>query len=247
MDRLIYIAMTGAQQALAQQSVTAHNLANAGTTGYKAETTAFRVAPVTGPGLPTRAYAVETTTGADFTPAAIQKTGRDLDVAIDGDGFIVVQGRDGSEAYTRNGSLALDTDGQLQTRTGLLVMGDGGPITIPPDSKLAIGKDGTISATTGGQSAANVAVLGKLKLVNPATTDLARGAAGLYRMKNGGEADVDPAVTLAAGALEDSNVNSVGAMIDMISIARQFDMQMKLLQNAEQNAQRATTLLGAGP
>jgi flagellar basal-body rod protein FlgF len=168
-------------------------------------------------------------------------------VAIDGDGFIVVQARDGSEAYTRNGSLALDADGQLQTRTGLLVMGDGGPITIPPDAKLAIGKDGTISATIGGQSAANVAVLGKLKLVNPATTDLARGADGLYRMKNGGDADADPAVTLAAGALEDSNVNSVGAMIDMISIARTFDMQMKLLQNAEQNAQRATTLLGAGP
>jgi flagellar basal-body rod protein FlgF len=246
MDRLIYIAMTGAQQALAQQTVTSHNLANASTTGYKAETTTFRVAPVVGPGLPTRAYAVETTTGADLTPGAIQRTGRDLDVAIGGEGFLAVQGRDGNEAYTRNGSLAVDADGQLQTRGGLLVIGEGGPITIPPDSKLAIGKDGTISATTGGQSAANVTVLGKIKLVNPVKGDLARGADGLFRTKNGADADADPTVTLVAGALEDSNVNSVAAMIDMIAIARQFDMQMKLLQNAEQNAQRATQLLAAG-
>lgn len=245
-DRLIYIAMTGAQQALAQQAVTAHNLSNAGTTGYKAEGATFRAVPVLGAGLPTRAYSVVATAGADFTPGAIQRTGRDLDVAVDGPGLIAVQGRDGNEAYTRNGSFSVDADGQLQTRTGLLVLGEGGPITIPADSKLAIGKDGTISATTIGQSAANVSILGQIKLVNPAKSDLRRGDDGLFRATGGAPADTDPTVTLIGGALEDSNVNPVAAMIDMINGARAFDLHMKLMQSADQNAQRASQLLNAG-
>src|SRR5450631_561515 len=134
MDRLIYIAMTGAQQTFEQQAVNAHNLANAGTSGYKSETVAFRSAPVQGPGLPTRAYAVAASTGADLTGGALQQTGRALDVAVKGDGFIAVQATDGTEAYTRDGALETDTDGQLQTRGGLPVLGEGGPITIPPDS-----------------------------------------------------------------------------------------------------------------
>src|SRR5687768_680642 len=128
MDRLIYLAMTGAQQLLQQQAVASHNLANVGTNGYKAETTAFRVAPlVGGPGHATRAYAVASTTGADLAPGAIQATGRDLDVAIEGDGFLAVQALDGSEGYTRNGSLDISPDGELRTRTGLTVLGEGGP------------------------------------------------------------------------------------------------------------------------
>ena len=243
MDRLIYIAMTGAQQLLHSQAQAAHNLANAGTTGYKADTGAFRAAPVDGPGLPTRAYAVDTTTGADLAPGAIQTTGRDLDVAIEGDGFLVVQGLDGNEAYTRNGSLQVSADGELQTRSGLAVLGDGGPINIPQDSKVSIGRDGTVSIVTYGQSAANVTSVGQLKLVNPAPNEVAKGADGLFRTKNGQPADVDPSVTVTAGALESSNVNTVSAMVDMIGLARQFEMQMKLLQNAEGNEQRATALL----
>src|SRR4051812_37424900 len=136
MDRLIYITMTAAQQLLQQQAVAANNLANAGTTGFKAETTAFRVAPVAGEGLPTRAYAVDTTAGADMSAGSLQSTGRDLDVAIEGDGLFAVQARDGSEAYTRAGSFALNAEGELQTRTGQTVLGDGGPIVIPADSKI---------------------------------------------------------------------------------------------------------------
>jgi flagellar basal-body rod protein FlgF len=243
MDRLIYIAMTGAQQLLQQQAVTAHNLANASTTGYKAEATAFRVAPVVGPGMPTRAYAMDTTTGADLTPGALQPTGRDLDVAIEGDGFLAVQARDGTEAYTRQGSLSLDGDGQLTTRSGLTVLGDGGPIVVPPDSKVSLGRDGTVSVVSFGQTAANVTVVGKLKLVNPDRTDVVKGQDGLFRTRSGQPAEDDPAVSVAGGMLESSNVNSVTAMVEMINLARQFEMHMKLLQNAEANEQRAAQLL----
>ena len=245
MDRLIYLAMAGAQQLLQQQAVTAHNLANAGTTGFKAESTAFRVAPVTGPGLPTRAYALETTPGTDLTPGALQDTARDLDVAIEGPGFFAVEAKDGTEAYTRSGSFDISPDGELQTRTGLTLLGEGGPITIPPDSKVAIGRDGTVSAVSGGQSAA-VNVLGRLKLVNPAANEIQKGPDGLFRLKSGQPADADEAVSVTGGALESSNVNAVAAMVDMITLARNFEMQMKLLQNADGNEQRANQLLSAG-
>jgi flagellar basal-body rod protein FlgF len=245
MDRLIYLAMTGAQQLLQQQAVTAHNLANAGTTGFKAETQAFRVAPVVGPGMPTRAYGLETTTGADLSPGAIQSTGRELDVAIEGPGFFAVEAKDGTEAYTRSGSFDISPDGELQTRTGLTLLGEGGPITIPPDSKVAIGRDGTVSAVSGGQSAA-VNVLGRIKLVNPAANDIQKGPDGLFRLKSGQPADADEAVSVTGGALESSNVNAVAAMVDMITLARNFEMQMKLLQNADGNEQRANQLLAPG-
>ena len=245
MDRLIYLAMTGAQQLLQQQAVTAHNLANAGTTGFKAETAAFRVAPVTGPGLPTRAYALDSTTGADMTPGTVQSTGRDLDMAIEGPGLFTVEGKDGTEAYTRDGSFDISPDGELVTRTGLTVLGEGGPITVPPDTKISIGRDGTVSGTTIGQSA-TVNVIGRLKLVNPAAADVQKGADGLFRLRSGQPADADEAVTVTAGALEGSNVNAVAAMVDMINLARNFEMQMKLLSNADGNEQRANTLLGPG-
>jgi flagellar basal-body rod protein FlgF len=247
MDRLIYIAMTGAQQLLHQQAQSAHNLANAATTGYKADTSAFRAAPVAGPGLPTRAYAVDTTVGADLAPGAIQPTGRELDVAIEGDGFFTVQAPDGTEAYTRSGSFQVNADGELQTRSGLTVLGDGGPITIPQDAKVSIGRDGTVSIVTFGQSAANVTSVGQLKLVKPEVNQVVKSGDGLFRTKSGQPADADPSVTVTAGALEASNVNAVSAMVDMIGLARQFEMQMKLLQNVETNETRATALLTSSP
>src|SRR5450432_635082 len=243
MDRLIYIAMTGAQQTFEQQAVAAHNLANAGTNGYKSETVAFRSAPVQGPGLPTRAYAVAASTGADLSGGSVQRTGRDLDIAIQGSGFIAVQARDGIEAYTRDGGLQLDTDGQLQTRGGLPVLGAGGPIVIPQDSVVSIGGDGTVSVTTNGQSLASVTVVGQIKLTNPLRADLVKGSDGLFRTRNGQPAETDPTVGLVSGAIEGSNVNAVASMVDMINLARQFDMHMKMLQNVDGNAQRATQLL----
>ena len=245
MDRMIYLAMAGAQQLLQQQAVAAHNLANAGTTGYKSETAAFRVAPVVGPGLPTRAYVLDSTTGADLTPGAVQATGRNLDVAVEGQGFFAVESLDGTEAYTRDGGFDVSPEGQLITRDGLTVLGESGPIVVPPGSKLQIGRDGTVSATAPDESAA-VSVLGRLKLVNPAANAVLKGPDGLFRLRSGQPANADPAVSVVAGAVESSNVNAVAAMVDMINLARNFDMQMKLLQNADGNEQRANQLLAAG-
>lgn len=246
MDRLIYTAMTGAKHALEQQATTSHNLANATTTGFRAQIDQFRAVPVQGAILPTRAFVVDSTTGSDFRAGAIQHTGRDLDVAVQGDGWIAVQAADGSEAYTRNGSLKLDENGVLLTRDGLTVMGDGGPLSIPSGRNIAMGKDGTISLVPDGSEATGLTTVGRMKLVNPPEADLVRGDDGLFRLKDGETAEVDPNVTLVSGALESSNVNVVDEMVNMISLARQFDMHMKVLQHAETNDSKATQLLSLG-
>lgn len=243
MDRLIYTAMTGAKHILEQQATVSHNLANASTTGFRAQIDAFRAVPVQGEGLPTRAFVVDSTVGSDFAPGPLQQTGRDLDVALQGAGWLAVQLEDGSEAYTRHGNLKLSENGLLQTQSGLQVMGDGGPISIPPDVTVAIARDGTVSAvpTTNDRNAVNV--LGRIKLVNPAPETLTRGDDGLFRLKGGGEAEADADVSVAGGMLEGSNVNVVDAMVSMISLARQFELHMKLMQNAETNANKAAQLL----
>lgn len=243
MDRLIYTAMTGAKHALEQQATTSHNLANATTTGFRAQIDQFRAVPVQGAILPTRAFVVDSTTGSDFRSGVIQQTGRELDVAVQGDGWIVVQADDGNEAYTRNGSLKLDENGVLQTHDGLNVMGDGGPLSIPPGRNVTIGKDGTVSLVPDGSDATGLTSIGRLKLVNPPAESLVRGDDGLFRIRDGQTAAVDPNVKVIGGALESSNVNVVDAMVNMISLARSFDMHMKLLQNAESNDSKASQLL----
>lgn len=242
MDRLIYTAMTGAKHILEQQANTSHNLANATTTGFRAQLDAFRAVPVISGGLPTRAFVVDSTVGTDFTPGAIQNTGRDLDVAVQGKGWIALQLEDGTEAYTRNGSFRLNENGVLQTQNGINVMGDGGPISIPPDVAVTVGGDGTVSAipTTGANA---VTALGRIKLVNPPEDTIVRGDDGLFRLRDGEAADADANVRVAGGALEGSNVNVVDAMVDMISLARQFETHMNLLKNAENNATKAGQLL----
>jgi flagellar basal-body rod protein FlgF len=246
MDRLIYTAMTGAKHLLEQQAVTAHNLANATTTGFRAEMHAFRAVPVVSEGMNTRAFVVETTVGTDLTPGVLQTTGRPLDVAVQGEGFIAIQLPDGTEAYTRNGNLQISENGQLQTRDGFDVMGDGGPIAVPPEVAVTIAPDGTVSTipTTGSPNA--VAQLGRVRLVNPAGDEIVRGGDGMFRLKSGQPAEADAGVQLASGVLEGSNVNVVQAMVQMIENARQFDMQMKMMQNAESNARQASSILAAG-
>ena len=243
MDRVIYVAMSGAKQMLEQQSVVANNLANASTTGFRAQISAFRSAEVLGEGAPTRAFVVDSTPTADFTPGAIQQTGRDLDVAIEGAGWIAVQLADGSEAYTRSGSLQVNVNGQLQTRGGLNVLGEGGPIAIPGDTRITVAGDGTVSTVPNGNQATQVTAIGRIKLVNPPEAALVRGDDGLFRLRGNAQAEVDPKVKLHGGALEASNVNVVEAMVSMISISRQFDMQMKILQNADGNDRQASQLL----
>lgn len=243
MDRLIYTAMTGAKHILEQQANTSHNLANATTTGFRAQLDSFRAVPVISDGLPTRAFVVDSTVGTDFSAGTIQNTGRDLDVAVQGKGWIAVQREDGSEAYTRHGSLKLSENGVLQTQGGHSVLGDAGPISIPPDVSIAIAKDGTVSSIPSGSKPGAVTVLGRIKLVNPPEESITRADDGLFRTRDGNPADADIAVTVIGGSLEGSNVNVVDAMVNMISLARQFEMHMNLLKNAESNASKASQVL----
>ena len=243
MDKLIYTAMTGAAQVLNQQAVVSENLANVSTPGFRAALSTFRAVPLVGEGLPTRTFVVDSTPGSDFTPAVMQQTGRALDVALPGAGWLAVQEPDGKEAYTRNGSLQITPSGVLQTRSGLNVMGDGGPVTIPPDTEVTIAKDGSISTVPSGTGAAAVVAAGRLKLVNPPAEQLERGGDGLFRLKDGTTAPVDANVSVVSGSLEGSNVNTVEAMVNMISLARKFDMQMKMLQTADNDARQASQIM----
>ena len=242
MDRLIYVAMTGAKHTLGQQATVAHNLANASTTGFRAQLSVFQAVPLAGEGAATRVYVMDSTPRADFTPGPIQHTGRDLDVAVEGKGWIAVQATDGSEAYTRAGNLRINENGLLQTANGYNVVGDGGTIAIPADNTVAIGRDGTVSTIPAGNRPNQIATAGRIKLVNPDENGLVRGPDGLFRA-GGGAVEADAAVKVVDGALEGSNVNAVEAMIGMIVLARQFDMQMKMLNNADSNDRQANQLL----
>lgn len=245
MDRLIYVAMTGATHTMGQQATIAHNLANATATGYRAQVNSFRAVPVLGAGSPTRAFVVDSTAGANFAPGAIQVTGRSRDVAVQGAGWIAVQTKDGGEAYTRDGNLQISANGLLQTRNGLNVLGTNGPISIPIESDITIAKNGWISliSAQARMMPQTVEPAGRIKLVNPPEQQLVRGDDGLFRLRDGSKAPADANVALAWGALENSNVNVVREMVNMISVSRQYDMQMKLLENAKGNASTASQIL----
>jgi flagellar basal-body rod protein FlgF len=247
MDRMIYVGMTGAKQAMEQQAAVANNMANVSTPGFRAQINSYRAVPVVGDEMATRAMVVATTPGADLRAGPLMQTGRPLDVALRGDGWLTVQTPDGGEAYTRVGNLQVGADGQLMTMGSLPVLGDAGPLVVPPGASLVVSDDGMVSALGAGDPAVGGAEVGRLKLVNPAATALVRGDDGLFRMQAGmAAAPADPGVRLLSGALEGSNVNAVEAMVDMIANARRFEMQMKTLQTAESNDQQANKLLGNG-
>ena len=240
MDRMIFLSMSGAKATMQRQDTLANNLANVSTPGFRAELQAFRAVPVEGSGASTRVYALETTTGYDATAGAITATGRNLDVAVKGNGWLTVQALDGTEAHTRGGSLEVSNDGTLTTRSGLPVLGDGGPLQVPPNASVSIGADGTVSAK--GIDGRNTAI-GKLKLVTP-EAPLLRGADGLFRGADG-NLNADDTARVQDGALEGSNVSAVEAMVAMISAARQFEAQMKMIQTAEADEKAASQLLSA--
>ncbi len=240
MDRVIYLAMAGAKATLQRQDVLANNLANASTTGFRAEMSAFRAVPVLGDGASTRVYAIESTPGYSAEPGPVAATGRNMDVAMKGQAWLAVQGRDGTEAYTRNGSLDVDSEGLLVTRSGLAVLGDGGPITVPANGQVLIGADGTVTATVGNGRPQGI---GKLKLVTP-EAPLLRGDDGLFRGADG-DLPADGNAKLQDGALEGSNVSPVESMVAMIAAARQFEQQMKMLQTAQEREQSASKLLSS--
>jgi flagellar basal-body rod protein FlgF len=244
MDRLIYTSMSGAKYLLERQATLSNNLANATTTGFRADTVGLRAVPAVSPQSGTRVFAVETTTGADFSQGPSTATGRTLDVAIQGQGWFAVQGTDGSEAYTRDGALQVGPDGVLQLANGLQVQGTGGPISIPADAQsILIASDGTV--TVKAASSKTPTTVGQLKLVNPPSSELAKGSDGLFRTQGGEPAEADASVRVADGTLEGSNVNVVESMVGMIAASRQFELQMKMLSTAEQNEQKASSVISA--
>ena len=246
MDRLVYVAMSGAKETLRAQTANNHNLANASTTGFRADLSAFQSRAVQGAGLPSRVYATDSTLGWDAASGQLQQTGRDLDVAVNGAGWIAVQGADGREAYTRAGDLRVDVNGQLITATGHAVLGDGGPIAVPPHTSISIARDGSVSIVPLGQTPTTVAIVGRVKLVNPPAAGVDRGQDGLFRLRLGADAPADATVQLVSGALETSNVNIAESMTQMIELARRFDLQVKAIRTAEEDAAAATRLLQAG-
>lgn len=243
MDKLLYVAMSGAKESLRAQAANNHNLANASTTGFKADLSAFQSRAVTGPGYASRVYATDSTVGWDSTSGSQLQTGNALDVSINGSGFIAVQDVTGNEAYTRAGDLHVDSNGQLMTATGLPVMGDNGPMAIPPYSSISIAKDGTVSVIPLGSTAQTSAVVGRIKLVNPSLDGVQRGADGLFHSTGTEPLVADAATTVTSGTLESSNVNIASAMVNMIELARHFDMQVKALHTADENSQATTKLL----
>ena len=243
MDRLIYVAMSGAKESLRAQTPNSYNLANIATIGFKADVSAFQSRQVTGAGLPSRAYATDSSAGADLGDGTIEQTGRNLDVAVQGPGWIAVQSPQGNEAYSRAGDLHVDVNGQLTTAQGHPVLSDSGPIAVPPYASIGVGTDGSVSIVPLGQTAATVAVVGRIKLVNPAADSLERGDGGLFRLRSGADAPSDASVHLVTGALESSNVNMAASMVNMISLARNYDMQLKTMKAAEDNDSSATKLL----
>jgi flagellar basal-body rod protein FlgF len=245
MDRFLYISMSGAKETLRAQTVNNHNLANASTTGFRADLSAFQTREVAGSGHASRAYATNSTTGFDTSQGALVHTGRDLDVGIHGPGWLAVQTPDGREAYTRMGDLRVDASGMLMNGAGLPVLGDAGPLSVPPNASVMIGSDGTVSIVPLGQGAETTALVGRIKLVNPTPDSVTRGDDGLFRLKDGTDAPAEASVKLASGVLESSNVNVADAMVNMIELSRHFDLQVKAMRTAEENAAAAAQLLKA--
>lgn len=245
MDRYLYIAMTGAKHALKAQQVNNHNLANANTPGFRADLNALLSRPVAGPGYPSRVYSVETALGSSFAPGHLITTGRSLDVALNGAGWLAVQAKDGTEAYTRRGDLRITAGGLLQTGAGELVLGNGGPVAIPPAKQVSIGQDGTITVIPIGQPDNAPVVLDRLRLVNPPSAALRKGEDGLFRLEGGTAATADAGVSVVSGALESSNVNTVDALVNMIDNARRFEAYVKLMESAKSNDETGQRLLRA--
>ncbi len=246
MDRLLYVAMSGADQINRAQTLHANNLANVGTTGFRADLAQARAMQVMGEGYAGRVYAMTESPASNFQSGALMETGRNLDVAIKGDGFIAVEGFEGEEAFTRAGNLSVDSLGTLRTADGRAVVGDGGPIVLPPYEKILIGSDGTITVQAQGQGADALVQVARIKLVKPDSTNIAKDDDGLFRRPDGTQEFSDPDVQLVSGFLEGSNVNAVSEMTEILAMARQFELQVRMMQTAQENDESAAQLLRIG-
>ncbi len=243
---MIYVAMSGAKETMLAQANNSNNLANANAPGFLADLQQFRSMPVFGDGHATRVYGMSERPAVDFRRGDIVHSGRDLDVAINGEGWFAVQAGDGSEAYTRRGDLELDVNGLLTTGNGLPVMGNNGPIAIPPAEKMSIGPDGTISILPLGEKAEELAIIDRIKMVSPPNSALRKGDDGLVRAENGEAFPADAAVHLTTGSIEGSNVNVVNAMVDMIELSRRYEMQVKMMKTASDMEKSSASIMRMG-
>ena len=243
MDRGLYVAMTGAKQIMQAQAVNNHNIANASTIGFRADAVAFTSEPIYGPGYATRVNAVAGGAGTDFSSGVVTTTSRPLDIAINGKGFIAVQGSDGKEAYTRAGDLRVTDSGAVTTVSGLPVLSESGPVVIPPSTQVTVGNDGTISVVPLGSPPDAQSQVDRIKLVNPPTKDLQKGADGLLHLKKGGNAEADETVTVTSGALESSNVSPAQSLVNMIELQRLYEFQIKSINSTDADEQSAERLM----
>lgn len=234
MDRLVHTAMTAMRGAMARQTAIANNLANANTTGFRAEIANASTRWLNGPGVNARAQASEQVIAADMASGTVTQTGNPLDIALNGDALLTVQAPDGDEAYTRRGDLKMSESGLLTTGDGHPVLGEGGPITLPPADSITIAKDGGIWIVPQGGDPAQSQQIDKLKLASPQGSQIAKGLDGLFREKNGGVLPSDPDATVTAEALEGSNVNPTLALVQMIEASRGWETQMKLVSTAKE-------------
>ncbi|MDJ0813879.1 MAG: flagellar basal-body rod protein FlgF [Woeseiaceae bacterium] len=246
MDKMIYTAMTGAKQTETAQAINSNNLANISTTGFRADLHAFSSVPVEGPGVDSRVNAVVESYGTDMSQGPIMNTGRDLDIAIRGRGFIAVLAADGREAYTRSGNLQLEPGGLLTTGNGHLVLGDGGPLSLPPNNKIEIGRDGTVSVQPLGSGPETLTIADRIRLVNPDVRRLQKGEDGLFYLPNNEIAFSDANVKVTNGALENSNVNVAMTLVNMIELARQYEMQVNMIKASQDNADAAAQMMRLG-
>jgi len=242
MDKMIYVAMTGARAAMQAQSVVSHNVANVSTTGFRALQHTLQSAPIRGDGFQSRINTIGRADSWDSSTGALVNTNRELDVAIQGEGWLTVQMENGDEAYTRGGNLRVNTAGMLETATGQLVLGNGGPISLPEYQKIDIGKDGMISIVPKGQKPDTIAQIDRLKLVNPPAAELISAGNGMFR-KREGDALPDPNVLINSGQLEESNVNPAQALVEMIELSRHYEAQIRAMHTAEENDQAASRLM----
>jgi flagellar basal-body rod protein FlgF len=243
MDRGLYVAMTGAKQIMQAQAVNNNNIANVNTTGFRADTFSFESDPIYGPGYASRVNAVAAGSGTDLSSGVLTSTNRSLDVAVNGKGFIAVQGADGTEAYTRAGDLRVTASGAVTTATGWTVMSEAGPLQVPPATQVTIGSDGTVSIVPMGLAPAAQSQVDRIKLVNPRAADLQKGSDGLLRLKSGGTAKTDESVTLSSGVLESSNVNAAQSLVTLIQLQRLYEFQIKSMNSSDQNEQSAERMM----
>lgn len=244
MDKVLYVAMTGARENMRAQQAHANNLANATTTGFKSDLEQARSMRLLGDGYESRVYSMSERPGSNMESGTLMQTGRDLDLAVDGDGWLAIIGPDGNEVYTRNGALQINAANQLVTGSGLPVMGTGGaPIVIPPAEKVEIATDGSISIRPLGENAVDIALIDQIKLVQPEEGALYKGRDGFMHTDNNVPLPPELNVQVRSGYLEASNVNAVDDLTSMISLSRQFEMQVKMMKTAEENSSKAAEVL----